>query len=89
MMLMGKDNDKLTSPTINQSPGDLVIIEEDPPYSPTRYLFVFINFFFVSFIFARRERKYIIIFYLVKTACNLHYQIMSNVVLPPAHKQRM
>ncbi|XKL68127.1 hypothetical protein PGB90_003618 [Kerria lacca] len=35
MMLMGKDNDKLTSPTINQSPGDLVIIEEDPPYSPT------------------------------------------------------
>lgn len=36
-MLMGKDVDRLTSPTINQSPGDLVIIEEDPPYSPTRY----------------------------------------------------
>ncbi|XP_065226189.1 partitioning defective 3 homolog isoform X2 [Planococcus citri] len=35
MMMMGKDNDKLTSPTVNQSPGDLVIIEEDPPYSPS------------------------------------------------------
>lgn len=35
MMMIGKDNDRLTSPTVNQSPGDLVIIEEDPPYSPS------------------------------------------------------
>lgn len=35
MMMIGKENDRLTSPTVNQSPGDLMIIEEDPPYSPT------------------------------------------------------
>lgn len=35
MMFINKDNDRLTSPTINQSPGEMVIIEEDPPYSPT------------------------------------------------------
>lgn len=53
-MLMGKDIDRLTSPTINQSPGDLVIIEEDPPYNPTWY--VFSRYLFLYFLFSLENK---------------------------------